>query len=147
MWVRRGRDRMVVGCTSTRTFSAYQINPENINDWHSSATSRFCTPCSSWVAPWTYISFPIPVDICDFRSLVHQEDILPLCRTFVGFQDELVLNISSETKEIDELLALFFCLSLIFFCFCHVIASFIMLKIMQWIFGLRILVELIKCVG
>jgi hypothetical protein len=32
-------------------------------------------------------------------------------------------------------------------CFCHVIASFIMLKIMQWIFGLRILVELIKCVG
>jgi hypothetical protein len=45
------------------------------------------------------------------------------------------------------LLALFFCLSLIFFCFCHVIASFIMLKIMQWIFGLRILVELIKCVG
>jgi hypothetical protein len=30
------------------------------------------------------------------------------------------------------------------FCFCHVIASFIMLKIMQWIFGLRILVELIK---
>ena len=28
-----------------------------------------------------------------------------------------------------------------------VIASFIMLKIMQWIFGLRILVELIKCVG
>jgi hypothetical protein len=33
------------------------------------------------------------------------------------------------------------------FCFCHVIASFIVLKIMQWIFGLRILVELIKCVG
>jgi hypothetical protein len=32
VWVRRGRDRMVVGCTSTRIFSAYQINPKNIND-------------------------------------------------------------------------------------------------------------------
>ena len=32
VWVRLGRDRMVVGCTSTRTFSAYQMNPKNIND-------------------------------------------------------------------------------------------------------------------
>ena len=87
-----------------RAFSAYQINHKNINDWHSSAMSRYCPPCSSWVAPWTYISFPIPVDICDFWSLLHHEDILPLCRTFFGFQDELVLNISSETKEIDEVL-------------------------------------------
>jgi hypothetical protein len=110
VWVRRGRDGMVVGCTSTRTFSAYQMNPKNINDWHSSATSRHCNPCSSWVAPWTYISFPIPVDICYFRSLLHHEDIPPLCRTFFGFQDELDLNISSETKEIDELHVLFFCL-------------------------------------
>ena len=122
MWGRRDRDHMVVGCTSTRTFSAYQINPKNINDCHSSATNRYCPPCSSWVAPWTYISFPIPVDICDCRSLLHHEDIPPLCRTFFGFQDELVLNISSETKEIDELLVLFFCLSFFFMylckCFC-----------------------------
>jgi hypothetical protein len=125
VWVRRGRGRMVVGCTNTHTFSAYQINPTNINDWHSSATSRYCTPCSSWVAPWTYISFPISVDICDFCSLVHHEDIPPLCRTFFGLQDELVLNISSETKEIDELLVLLFCLFIFFmylckcFCFCR----------------------------
>jgi hypothetical protein len=88
--------------TKQETFQSH-----NINDWHSSATSRYCPPCSSWVAPWTYISFPIPVDICDFRSFVHQEDILPLCRTFFGFQDELVLNMSSETKEIDGLLIVF----------------------------------------
>jgi hypothetical protein len=122
VWVRRGRDRMVVGCTSTRTFSAYQMNPKNINDWHSSATSRHCNPCSSWVAPWTYISFPIPVDICYFRSLLHHEDIPPLCRTFFGFQDELDLNISSETKE-NWRVACFVLLFIFFFmylckCFC-----------------------------
>jgi hypothetical protein len=56
---------------------------------------------------------------------LHHEDIPPLCRTFFGLQDELVLNISSETKEIDELLVLFFCLSFFFmylckrFCFCR----------------------------
>jgi hypothetical protein len=111
VWDRRGRDRMVVGCTSVHAFSAYKINPTNINDWHSSGTSRYCPPCSSWVAPWTYMPFPILVDICDFRNLLHHEDIPPLCRTFFGFQDELVLNISSETKEIDELFVLLFCLS------------------------------------
>ena len=111
VWGRHGPECKVVGCTSTRAFNEYQINPTNINDWHSSGTIRYYHPCSSWVAPWSDIAFLIPIDICDFRSRLHHEDIPFLYHTFFGFHDELVLSRSSKTKEIDELLVLFVCLS------------------------------------
>jgi hypothetical protein len=60
-----------------------------------------------------------------------------------AIKDNLLFKTSHQRKLKCKILYIFqFC-----FCFCHVIASFIILKIMPNDFGLRILVELIKCVG
>jgi hypothetical protein len=125
VWDRRGRDRMVVGCTSAHAFSAYQINPRNINDWHSSGTSRYCPPCSSCVASWTYMSFPILVDICDFRNLLHHEDIPPLCRTFFGSRMNWFSTYLRKLKKLTSCLFCCFVYRFLFmylykcFCFCR----------------------------
>ena len=112
---RRGGDRMVVGFTRTSAISAYTFNHTNINYWHYSGTSRYCPPYSGWVAPWTYISLPIPAD----WTLATSVTFGVFC-IFMAFLLYAVPSLasrmswySSETKEIDELPVLFVCL----FCF------------------------------